>query len=243
MRRLIIILLVALFVVCASLPTRAQDADRIFANGFEEDAAGGGEISCTDPSVVPAGFALKSKTWTDAFSMPGTSSNVFPNSAGTPVPVPGYEWFRRYQQGQYQFYTKGQFISIGFVMEANLDISMTWDTAQSGPNYGTPRPADSMFIGISPCPWDQRVFAGCTRISGLDSLFGSSKPGVNPAFVCPLLAGVTYYLNVLMHDPLNDFAHTCSTSAANSANGCDVQMRHTGTYGVLRWQRTDGWRN
>lgn len=229
----------------ALLAAAPASAERIFSDGFEEPGSGGVDY-CDDPLVMPAGFVFKSKVWSEAFSVPGQSNAVFPNSVGTPVPVPGYEWFRRFQQGQFQFYTKGQFVSIGFVMEPNLDISMTWDTVQSGPNYTSPRPADAMLFNISPCPWDARIgflSPACGKVSGLDSMFASSKMGVNPTFVCPLTAGVTYYLNVLMHNPDNSFVHTCRDSSANSANGCDVQMRHSGTYGVLRWQRTDAWRN
>lgn len=217
-----LLVLVGLTIFACEL--RAQD--RIFASGFEEGAPGGEIDPCLDPLVMPAGFALKAKTWVDAFSRPGgTPAAQYPNSVGNPVPVPGYEWFRRLQVGQYQFYTKGQFVAIGFVAQANTTVDLTWDTAQSGPNYSTPRPADSMFVGVSACPWDARPTLLCSRTSGLDSLFLTSKFGES---ACPLIAGQTYYINVLMADPSNGFADTCSTTASNSAEGCDVQMRHSG---------------
>jgi hypothetical protein len=194
----------------------------IFANGFEVPGEPGGEVdACLDPLVAPAGFALKHKTWVKAFTTPGSPNPaIYPNSSGYPVPVPGYESFTRYQSGWYRLYTKTDFIAIGFVAQPDLDVTLTWDTAQSGPNYGMPRPADAMFVNISPCPWDGRSSFLCSRTSGLDSLFMTTRFGA----ACPLIAGETYYINVVMADPSNGFQHTCSTTAANSADGCDVQM-------------------
>lgn len=221
----------------------AQESDRIFASGFEGDE-GPGADPCFDPLVAPVGWAHKSKTWVDAFSRPGYTATqgkaTYPNSVGTPVPVPGYEWFTQFRQGQYQFYTKQHAVSIGFVAEANLTIDMTWDTAQSGPNYGTPRPADSMTIRVSTCPWDFRPHYACARTSGLDSMFLTSRTDGVFEGACPLVPGLDYFINVLMADPGDGLVpgeHTCSLTAANSAEGCDVQMRHSGTYGVLKTLR------
>jgi hypothetical protein len=222
------LILLALLVRCAS-------AESIFAHGFEETGAGGGEVdACLDPLVMPAGYAHRSKTWVAAFTTPGSPTPAaYPNSSGYPVPVPGYEWFTRYQVGFYRLYLKSDFVAIGFVAQANTDISMTWDTAQSAPNYGMPRPANAMFVGVSPCPWDARPSLLCSKVSGQDSLFLTTRFGS----ACPLIAGETYYINVVMADPQDGFAHTCSETAPNSANGCDVQMVHSGTVGVLRQQQ------
>jgi hypothetical protein len=204
------LILLALMVRCAT-------ADTIFAHGFEEPGSGGADV-CPEP---PAGFALRSKTWVAAFTTPGSPQPaMYPNSSGYPVPVPGYESFTRYQQGWFRFYRKTDFVAIGFVAQPNQSVTLTWDTAQSGPNYGMPRPANAMFVGISPCPWDARPSVLCSRMSGLDSLFYTTRGGS----ACPLIAGETYYINVLMADPSNGFAHTCSETAANSADGCDIQM-------------------
>jgi hypothetical protein len=215
-------------------------AERIFADGFEEQDASGVD-PCAHPLVLPAGWAFESKTWVDAFSRPGgTPAAAYPNSVGNPVPVPGYRWFRRLQVGQFEFYKRGQFVAIGFVAQPNLTVDMTWDTAQSGPNYTTPRPADTMFVGVSACPWDARPHLLCSRTSGLDSLFLSSKTD-QPGMFCPLVAGETYYINVLMANPNDGLVpgeNVCSETAANSAEGCDVQMRHSGTFGVLRSQQS-----
>lgn len=201
--------------------TRCAMAQTIFAHGFEEPGSGGGEVdACLDPLVMPAGFAHRSKTWGAAFTTPGVQPQAtYPNSSGYPVPVPGYEWFTRYQVGFYRLYLKSDFVAIGFVAQPNQDVTMTWDTAQSAPNYGMPRPASAMFVGVSPCPWDARANLLCSKVSGQDSLFMTTRFGS----ACPLIAGETYYINILMADPQNGFAHTCQ-DVPNSQNGCDVQM-------------------
>lgn len=205
-------------------------ADTIFSNGFEPPVD-----FCEHPMVKPDGWVLKTKTWAEAFSTPGfPNSATYPNSVGSPVPVPGYESFRRLQQGQFEFYKKGQIVAIPFVPLPDVSVSMTWDTAQSGPNYTTPRPAYSMFIGISPCKWDTRndpFNTVCWRSSGLDSLFYSSQLPFPPS-VCPVNAGEEYFLNVMMADPItgpDPSTHSCQDAQNNfTYNGCDVQMRHTG---------------
>jgi hypothetical protein len=216
---------------------RAQGIDRIFADGFEEFEAGA-EL-CDSPLVMPAGWATETKTWVAAFSNPsGTPQATYPNSVGFPVPVPGYKQYHR--SGFHTYYLKGQIVAIGFVAEAGRTVDITWDTAQSGPNYTMPRPADMMHVGVSPCPWDLRPTALCSVTAGAGSLFHSTKPDAIGSF-CPLIAGATYYLNVAMADPndgLTPGEHTCSVTAINSANGCDVQMRHTGTFGVLMHQQS-----
>lgn len=213
-------LLLELLLLTVGVPANGES---IFGDGFEVPVP---IDHCDHPLVSPEGFALKTKSWVDAFSTPGTTNAVYPNSVGSPVPVPGYEWFRRYQSGQYQFYTKGQIVAIPFVALPETTVDMTWDTAQAGPNYGTPRPADAMFVGISPCAWDLRSDPKCSRMSGLDSLFYTTREGSGS--VCKLDPGGTYYINVVMADPQNSLLPTCSTSSPNSADGCDVQMRHTG---------------
>jgi hypothetical protein len=211
------------------LATPAVSADTIFSNGFENPPD-----FCDHPMVTPPGWALRTKTWEDAFSVPGIPGAVYPNGVGSPVPVPGYEFFTRPQAGQFQFYTKGQIVAIPFTPLPDVTVDMTWDTAQAGANYITPRPAIAMFVGISPCKWDTRndpFNASCWRVSGLDSLFYSTKLPYAPA-VCPVQSSTEYFINVMMADPItgpNPATHTCQSTQNNTKyNGCDVQMRHTG---------------
>lgn len=206
---------------------RAQGADRIFADGFETVEVGGAD-PCVHPLVMPAGWALESKSWVAAFSNPsGTPQATYPNSVGFPVPVPGYKQWHR--SGFHSYYLKGQIVAIGFVAQPNQSVDITWDTAQSGPSYTMPRPADMMFVGVDPCPWSVKPTVLCSVTAGAGSLFHTTK--TNSGGGCPLIAGATYYLNIVMADPTDGLTpgeHTCSVTAANSANGCDVQMRHSG---------------
>jgi hypothetical protein len=206
-------------------------SERLFYDGFEEAVD-----YCTDPLVMPVGWAVKEKSWVAAFSRPGgVPAGIYPNSVGNPVPVPGYEWFVRPQNGQFQFHTKGSIVAIPFTPLEGVSVDMTWDTAQSGPNYTTPRPANQMFVGLSPCKGDVRadfLNGACWRASGLDSMFYTTLKPAPPA-ACGVEAGVTYYINVMMATPYtvaDPSAHSCNDAAQNTItyNGCDVQMRHTG---------------
>jgi hypothetical protein len=201
------------------------NAEPIFANGFEAEAPG------ADPCahlIQPEGWQRVSKTWVQTWSSAdGSPEAVWPESVGFPVPVPG-----RTSSG---FIRKGQYLVVPFVPDADQSVTITWDTAQANPGqgYGLPRPAYSMFIGISDTPGDFCVTFGfdpCSRVAGQDSLHWTTKPDASSA-VCPLVAGQTYYMNVVMADPrdgLQPGEHSC-TEAPNSADGCDVQARHSGS--------------
>lgn len=205
------LILLAVLVRCAS-------AEPIFAHGFEEPGAGGAD-PCDDPLATPEGWVLKTKSWELAFTTPGTRPfSVYPNSSGFPVPVPGYE---QYPGNKYR---KGEIVSIPFVALPETSVRMTWDTAQSGPNYRQPRPAYGLFVGVSACPWDVRPTLSCSRMSGLDTLVYSTVEAASGA--CQLIAGQTYYITVVMADPrdgLEPDEHTCQ-DVPNSQDGCDVQM-------------------
>jgi hypothetical protein len=216
-------------------------AERIFADGFEEGEPGGPVDPCAG-LIAPAGWVLELKSWDAAFSSPaagtvqGAPFATYPNSVGNPVPVPGYRFYSR--SGNHKFYLKGQIVAIPFVPPPNLSVTMTWDQAQSGPFYTQPRPARMMFVGISPYPHDLCPRENCSVTGGAGSLHYTTETS-NTGLACPLNAGQTYYINVAMADPtdgLQPQEHTCSDTAANSANGCDVQMVHRGTFGVLRSQ-------
>jgi hypothetical protein len=240
----LLFLLALVTVVTTPREARGATLERIFADGFEEGEPGGPVDPCLDPLVMPAGWLLKQKTWVAAFSNPsGTPQATYPNSVGFPVPVPGYEQWHR--SGNHKYYLKGQIVAIGFVAEAGTTVDITWDGAQSGPNYTMPRPARMMHFTLSVCPWDVRPTVLCSLTAGAGSLFHSTRTDITGSF-CPLIAGNTYYLNAVMADPndgLTPGEHTCSDTAPNSANGCDVQMRHTGTFGVLKHQRLGGWKD
>lgn len=200
----------------------AARADTLYRDGFEEPEAGLGP--CEHPLVAPVGWELKQKPWTVAFSSPsGHRQATYPNGVGNPSPVPGYEFYPSTK------FRKGQIVAIPFVAQPEQTVDITWDTAQSQFGYTQPRPAESMFIGISACPWDVRPHPNCSLSAAGGSLFHTTRTPSGPA--CKLDAGQTYYINVVMADPsdgLDPWEHTCSMTAANSAEGCDVQVRHSG---------------
>jgi hypothetical protein len=205
-------------IVCAALLIRCANAQTIYADGFEEAAASQGP--CDDPLVQPAGWQFTNKSWTQAWSSPdGNPQATFPNSVGFPVPIGA---------------SIGGYTVIAFVPQAGQSVGIHWDTAQANPQqgYGAPRPADSMFLGISVCPGDFRMKQGfdpCAIVASGASLFWTTG---NSGFACNLAPGVTYYLTVAPVNPQDGIfpapSHTCSTSAPNSAFGCDVQARHSG---------------
>jgi hypothetical protein len=208
-------------------------AEPIFADGFESREAGGAD-PCDHPLVAPEGWVRKSASWGHVFSAPnGSALATYPNSVGSPVPVPGFEVWR--SRGPTHF-LKGQIVAIPFVALPDTTVEMTWDTAQANQpyGYGAPRPANSMFVGVSQCPWDVRVDPRCSRASGQDTLVYTTE---DAGSACRVEAGQTYYINVVMANPTNGLTpgeHSCS-AATNSVNGCDVQMRHVGTQ--MRAQR------
>jgi hypothetical protein len=191
----------------------------------------GCDITSSDPAFQPAGFAAVTKEWSVAFKSPNpniTTTPVYPTSPGTPVPIGS---------------SKNAYTAIRFVALANMTVDMTWDTAQASTGYSMPRPADSMFISISPCAGDLRapdaasgdpwLQPGCRKVAGAASMYYTTRTNyVSNDFLCRIEAGQTYFINVSpvdTTDGLSPGEHTCSTTAPNSANGCDVQMRHSGS--------------
>lgn len=201
--------------------TRCVMAQSIFADGFETDGAPGEEIDpCDSPLVQPEGWQATTKSWQQAWSSPdGNPQATFPNSVGFPVPIGA---------------SIGGYTVIAFVPQAGQSVGIHWDTAQANPQqgYGAPRPADSMFLSISVCPGDFRMKQGfdpCAIVASGASLFWTTT---GSGLACYLAPGVTYYLTVAPVNPQDGIfpapSHTCSTSAPNSAFGCDVQARHSG---------------
>lgn len=201
----------------------SANANRVFFDGVEALPE-----SCNSPLVMPAGWVVRRSTWDVAWSYPDVSQKpTFPNSPGYPVPI-GAEL--------------GELHTIAFVMADDLIIDITWDVAQNNPIRGyTARPADSMFIGISPCPGDVRpmnaksedvyLHPGCRRVNGIDSMFAVSSDGYSSQVVCPLEAGRLYFMTVAPVNPTDGLElgeSTCSYLLP-AGSGCDVQARHSGT--------------
>lgn len=230
---------VAVVVGGALFVTSGPDGDAIFASGFEEGESGGGETPPTC-EAIPPGWQRIDKSWQAAFSAPNLIATAsYPQGVGRPVPIPGrlpgYEGPSGNNATLDKLIGKGTITVVAFIALANTTATLTWDPAQANAfyGYGQPRPAVSMFVGLSDKPGSTCIapnFDPCAKNAGGGSLFWTTKQDANPANVCILTPGKTYYYTFVMADTSDGLVygeHSCSESAPNSANGCDVQMRHT----------------
>lgn len=203
-------------------------------NGTSTPPPGGG--SCqefyggsapADPQLEPVGWTRTNKTWVANWSAKNNSViAVYPESAAAPVAFGA---------------SKGGYSVVGpFTPNANQVVRIYWELVQTNNQYGysQPRPADAMWIGISPCPGDFRrtnnasqdkfLRGGCRRLASSDGIIFATLPGETDHATCFLQPGQPYYMNVIAANPedgLFSGEHTCA-AAPNSANGCDVQGNH-----------------
>ena len=201
------------------------------------EAVGGGggpvgdddcNLTSSTPGIQPSGWARTDTTWVQLFTpRDGSPVPAYPSSNGFPVPIGA---------------TRGSYTAASFTANANQTVNMFWDGAQANPNEGyfTARPANGMFISISPCAGDLRpanmdaggfLAAGCRKFANTGTLVFSTSPslGSSNSNACKLEAGKQYYINVLPADPndgLTPGEHSCSETQS-SALGCDVQSRST----------------
>ena len=180
-----------------------------------------------DPLIQPTGWTRTEKTWVAAFSSPdGTPQAAYPQSVGFPVPIGA---------------AKQGYTTIPFTPTTNLSVALFWENVQANSleGYRNPRPANEMFISISPCPGDVRapvpnaadhwLRPGCRKLANTATIVYTTLAAyqTNNA-VCKLDPNVQYYINILAANPTDGLStgeHTCS-SVPNSANGCDVQSTH-----------------
>lgn len=190
------------------------------------DGGGGAgcDITSQDPNFVPNNFQVVNKQWAQVFSAPdGTPQAVYPGGVSFPTPAGAQ---------------KGTYVAIPFIPNPNQGVNMFWDQAQPRHDDGYPnaRPAEGMFIAISPCKGDLRVWSqgsvdhflrpGCRKYEGTASMIWTTGPSVSESddSRCKLIAGQTYYLHLLPANPqggLQNGEHSCE-NVPNSANGCDV---------------------
>lgn len=173
---------------------KAQDT-AIFADGFELTEEPGAP-PCTDQpaALVP---------WQRAWSSPnGRIQAVYPSSIGVPVPIGA---------------SKTLPTAIVWTPQGGEIVDVYWDTAQSNPGLGypRPRPAVEMELAFSACAGWFDVPPGCSVSAGSASLLWHSVIGL--AAGCYLPAGVPAYLNIRVVE--------CS-DAPNSREGCDVNATH-----------------
>ena len=216
-----------LSLVCFNADGASQPASLKVIVGAASVVAGC-DITPGTPGVQPMGWQRVDTTWENLFKpRDGAPIPTYPDSLGFPVPIGA---------------NKGQYTSAAFVAEANQTVNMFWDPAQANPweGYSYARPAEGMFISVSPCPGDVRpaddavggfLAAGCRRFANTGSLVFSTSPGlVQSTFgACKLDAGKTYYLNVMPANPDDGLVageHSCTPSPTSDL-GCDVQAKST----------------
>jgi hypothetical protein len=191
-------------------------SDVVFSDGFEEPEGGGGD-PCDDPLVMPEGLVGVHRTWAQCFTPPdGSPVPEYPNSLGFPVPLGA---------------DKGTYKACEFTAQVNQVTNLFVEPAQANPGQGyrMPRPAQSMFLGVSICPGDFRTtLPGCWMVVNTGTLVTETVEANSP-LACPLVAGQKYWLTVAPVDPRDGLTlgeHTCQ-SVPNSENGCDQQARQT----------------
>lgn len=203
-----------------------KTTSRIFADGFEPDEPGGPvPFTCDHPDVAPSWMVGKQMLWSKLFTpRDGAPVPTYPNSNGFPVPIGA-------DRGGWE---AGKFVAL-----PDQTVNMVWDGAQANRNegYGTARPAEGMFISISPCAGDLRAASflatdflapGCRKFSNEGTLRLTTRQGTASTFgYCALTAGQTYYITVSPVNPDNGLdpgEHTCR-DVPSSQSGCDCQAR------------------
>lgn len=202
------------------------------AEATTQSGGGTGACTATGPLIQPSNMTRIDKTWEQAF---GTPWNCSTNCTAPPQGYP-QSWSFGMPIGS----NKNSYTAIAIDPGPNVTVGMFWDPAQanSSVGYNPPRPAESMYVTISPCAGDLRLpnnstgdnfeRTSCRVFLNTGSLFYSTVPG-SVASVCRLTAGTRYYINVSPVDPSTaEFdgildGHTCGSG---SASGCEVQMRH-----------------
>jgi hypothetical protein len=221
--------------VLRSTPAPLED----FRDGFEGDGAGAPlpdppvTTLCEDPLIQPAGWTRSQFTWERAWSAPNCfqfgkpcyALAVWPASIGVPVPLGA---------------SRGGYRTIPFVPEPAQTVGISWDKVQANPliGYGKPRPADGIWMSVSPCAGDFRpgndaasdhyLRRGCRRGAAIGGLIWSTTIAESTFQACALVAGQTYYLNVIAANPedgLTEGENTC-TAGPNTGDGCDVLATH-----------------
>jgi hypothetical protein len=182
-------------------------------------------LDASTPLVQPAGWTRIDKSWSQLFAdYDGSPMPTYPSSFGYPVPIGA---------------NKGTYVAASFTAGADQTVSIFWDPMQAKPEQGyyTARPAQGMFISVSPCAGDLRpadgsggfLMAGCRRYNSSAGITYSTKSTLAASnfTACKLQAGKKYYINVLPADPTDGLSageHSCSDTPS-SANACDVQAR------------------
>ncbi len=200
-------LLFAVVLLFFVLPS--ANASSIFREGFE-----GTTDYCANAN--PAGWLAMPRSWTQTFSAPdGNPSAAYPSGVSFPTPVGSLI---------------GSVRIVPITPFSAQVVNLYFDQVQARPQdgYGRAKPADSMFLAITPCstpdlrPPDQQSpdpFArpACRVFENSGALVWSTGTTFG---ACLLNPWQTYYLQVAPINPVT-LQHSCKNVPASEV-GCDV---------------------
>lgn len=199
-----------------------------FNVSVEEGSGGpvdGCDITSEDPNFQPSGFVPRVVSWQEAFY-----GNTFPTiDAGGLAPVGSFTFAS--SPSSPGIAIAGNYIAIPFVPQPNSSYTIKWLGAQAitSRNYRTARPADAVYVTISPCQGDFRLrnssapatdptSNACGSYAFEKNLFYGTVGG---GAQCTLEAGRTYYVNIVFANPfggLTTTENTCQSGAYCDAN-------------------------
>lgn len=179
------------------------------------------DIASTDPNFQNPGFVRHNLTWAAAFY-----DQTFPDiSNGGLSPVGSFTF------GNPGLAITGQYLSIEFTPPAGGAHRLDWNRSQrvDSRGYLTNRPADAVYVTISPCAGDFRTpnysvpntnpHSDDCRAYGPDGqlFFGAASNQ------CRLEANRKYYVNIVFGNPFGPLSPTTNT-CANGAAYCNANF-------------------
>jgi len=226
---IVAVVLAAGVVIDQNLPEPAKEANiavqgaavasEDFRDGFEGAGDGGAPVPPGACQGAPPGWARVEKTWAQLFGPNGAPPRQFHQSQSWPAPLP--------------FVDRSQFTSTPFTMLPGKWVNFYWDQVQTrAPYYTMPRPANAMFVAISPCAGgdfrapnqaDPDPFArpGCRKFENSASLIFGTGQNFDSGAGCNLSPGVTYWLHMIAADPAAGI-EPGESSCQKPSGGCDV---------------------
>lgn len=167
--------------------------------------------------IRPAGFFMRDVTWASQFN-----GRAFGEPISYLAPIGSFSVGDNDAAGMY--------ITIPFRPEPGRPYHLEWYEAQpvSMAGYSIGRRATTVFVSISPCAGDLRPhnrtsldpwLRGCRRQSSQSILSFSTDPAAG----CPLVAGETYWLTIMMADASDGLTPT-EHSCASGRDRCEANF-------------------
>ncbi|HET6604085.1 MAG TPA: hypothetical protein VFG21_07705 [Xanthomonadaceae bacterium] len=189
----------------------------------------------------PAGFIERELTWSQLFP----PDRVYPQSYGDKIAV-GSKTFHQPDLGNAIIPVKGLYMSIPFVMDSTFH-TLSHRPATSALDWPLGsysfEAADSVYITFSPCKGDFRTIAVTNNnpedesyTKGCRKQFTQTEGITYGGTGCPLVAGRTYYINIVFEGITDNVLDPLTTSCSDEFNSngtlktqdhiCDVGLQH-----------------